>query len=219
VAAGAIAEAQVCRHERQKDGNYLYGAFGRDFTTRDGRRIMAVALTLRRWQGLVEATELHEAFATLERMMGVDLTKEGDRFEAREVIGALLKPWTGARTMAEIGEIFEPNDVCWGPYQTFIELVDSDPRCSTANPIFEQVEQPGIGAYLMPGSPLHFGVLERVPVSRAPLLGEHTDEILADLLGLSEGEIGRLHDGGGVAGPIAEPAYRRSFGGSRRGLY
>ena len=203
---GKIAEVQVARHERQKDGNYLYGAFGRDFTTREGRRIMIVALTLRQWKGLVEATGLHEAFETLERMMGVDLTKEGDRFEAREVIGALLKPWTISRTVPEIAEIFDAHGVSWGPYQTFMELVEEDARCSTANPMFDEVEQPGIGTYLMPGSPLDFGALERVPVRRAPLLGEHTDEILADVLGLSDAEIGRLHDGGVVAGTVDEPA-------------
>ncbi|MBA3359825.1 MAG: CoA transferase [Thermoleophilaceae bacterium] len=203
---GKIAEAQISRHERQKDGNYLYGAFGRDFLTKEGRRIMVVALTLRQWQGLVEATGLHESFDNLEKMMEVDLTKEGDRFEAREVIGALLKPWTSRRTLAEIGEIFDAHDVCWGPYQTFMELVEQDPRCSTENPMFEEVEQPGIGTYLTPGSPLYFGGLDRVPVRRAPLLGEHTDEILADLLGLSDAEIGRLHDGGVVAGPLGAPS-------------
>ena len=203
---GKIAEVQVARHERQKDGNYLYGAFGRDFTTREGRRIMIVALTLRQWKGLVEATGLHEAFETLERMMGVDLTKEGDRFEAREVIGALLKPWTISRTVPEIAEIFDAHGVSWGPYQSFMELVEEDARCSTANPMFDEVEQPGIGTYLMPGSPLDFGALERVPVRRAPLLGEHTDEILGDVLGLSDAEIGRLHDGGVVAGTVGEPA-------------
>jgi 2-methylfumaryl-CoA isomerase len=199
---GKIAEAQVGRHERQKDGNYLYGAFGRDFITSEGRRIMVVALTPRQWESLVEATGLHEAFALLERMMGVDLAKEGDRFEAREVIGALLKPWMSARTVAEIGEIFDGLGVSWGPYQTFMELVEQDPRCSLQNPMFEEVEQPGIGTYLMSGSPLNFGSLDRVPVRRAPLLGEHTDEILSDVLGLSDVEVGRLHDGGVVAGPV-----------------
>ncbi len=203
---GKIAEVQINGHDRPKDGNYLYGAFGRDFLTKEGRRIMVVALTLRQWEGLVEATGLHEAFDTLERMMGVDLTTEGGRFEAREVIGALLKPWTSTRTFAEIGEIFDAHGVSWGPYQTFMELVEQDPRCSTENPIFEEVEQPGIGTYLMPGSPLDFGALDRVSVRRAPLLGEHTDEILGDVLGLSETEIGRLHDGGVVAGPVSAPA-------------
>ena len=77
---GKIAEAQVLRRERRKDGNYLYGAFGRDFLTSEGRRIMIVALTGRQWQNLVEATGLQEAFGTLEKLMDVDLSREGDRF-------------------------------------------------------------------------------------------------------------------------------------------
>jgi len=203
---GKIAEAGLLRRDRLKDGNYLFGAFGRDFLTKDDRRIMIVALTLRQWKSLVEATGLSEAFQSLEKTLGVDLTKEGDRFVARELIGALLKPWTVVRTLEEIREIFNDHDVCWGPYQTFMELVDEDPRCSTDNPMFEMVEQPGIGSYLMPGSPLEFGAFERVPVRPAPALGEHTDEVLTDLLGLTDAEIGRLHDDGVVAGPVSAPA-------------
>ena len=48
----------------------------------------------------------------------------------------------------------------------------------------------------MPGSPLSFSNVERVPVRRAPLLGEHTEAILSELAGLSTVEIGRLHDEG-----------------------
>jgi 2-methylfumaryl-CoA isomerase len=198
---GKIAEAQVLGRDRVKDQNYLYGAFGRDFTTKEGRRIMVVALTLKQWASLVDATELHDAFATLEKMMGVDLRKEGDRWRAREVIGAVLKEWMVVRTEAEIAEILDRHDVCWGPYYTFREAVDEDPRCSTANPMFEELEQPGIGSYRMPGSPLCFSALERLSPTRAPSLGEHTDEILGESLGLSEAEIGRLHDEGVVAGP------------------
>jgi 2-methylfumaryl-CoA isomerase len=198
---GKIAEAQVCRRERQKEGNYLYGAFGRDFLTADGRRVMIVALTLQQWENLVEATGLDDAFATVEAAMDVDLTREGDRFAAREVIAALIKPWTTSRTLAEIREVFDRHRVCWGPYQTFLELVDHDRRCSTLNPMFEEVEQPGVGTYLMPGSPLEFSELGRLPPRRAPLLGEHTDEILAEVLALDAAEIGRLHDEGVIAGP------------------
>lgn len=199
---GKIAEAQINQRERPKDGNYLYGAFGRDFTTKEGRRIMIVALTLRQWQNLVKATGLAEVFTTCEKMLDVDLTKEGDRFQAREVIGAILKPWTIARTLEEIKTIFDAHDVCWGPYWTFLELVENDERCSPANPMFEEIEQPGIGTYLMPGSPLNFEACERLPPRRAPLLGEHTDEVLADVLGLTDAEIGRLYDDGIVGGPV-----------------
>lgn len=199
---GKIAEAQINRHERPKDGNYLYGAFGRDFLTKEGRRIMVVALTARQWEGLVEATGLHEAVEGIERLLGVDLAKEGDRFAAREVIGAVLKPWTTQHTLAEIGAIFDAHKVCWGPYQTFMELVAEDPRCSPENPMFESLEQPGIGTYLMPGSPLRFSGLERLPVRRAPLLGEHTDEVLTQVLGLRDADIAQLRDAAVIAGPV-----------------
>jgi 2-methylfumaryl-CoA isomerase len=53
----------------------------------------------------------------------------------------------------------------------------------------------------MPASPLNFGAVHRLEARCAPLLGEHTDEVLASVLGLSEGEIGRLHDQRVVAGP------------------
>jgi 2-methylfumaryl-CoA isomerase len=79
--------------------------------------------------------------------------------------------------------------------------VNEDPRCSPANPMFATLPQPGIGEYLVPGSPLEFSAQGRLPPRRAPVLGEHTDQVLAELLGLNDAEIGRLHDAGVVAGP------------------
>jgi 2-methylfumaryl-CoA isomerase len=198
---GKIAEVQIARHERVKDGNYLYGAFGRDFSTSDGRRVMIVALTKRQWDSLVAATGLGETFDAIARMMHVDLEEEGGRFAAREVLGAALRPWMVSRTLDELREIFDRHGVQWGLYQTFTQAVQSDPRVSTANPMFSEVEQPGIGTYLMPGSPLAFSGAERLTAIRAPVLGEHTDEVLAGVLGLGDAEIGRLHDDGVVAGP------------------
>jgi 2-methylfumaryl-CoA isomerase len=200
---GKIAEVQINRHERAKDGNYLYGAFGRDFSTNDGHRVMIVALTLRQWRNLVTATGLQDSFDAIARLMNVDLDEEGGRFAARELLGATLKPWVLSRTLQELRETFDEHGVSWGPYQTFTELVEHDPRCSVANPMFAEVNQPGIGTYLMPGSPLAFTGAERLRPARAPVLGEHTDEVLAGVLGLSEAEIGRLHDQGVVAGPTA----------------
>ena len=200
---GKIAEVQINRHERAKDGNYLYGAFGRDFSTKDGHRVMIVALTLRQWRNLVTATGLQDSFDAIARLMNLDLDEEGGRFAARELLGATLKPWVLSRTLQELRETFDEHGVSWGPYQTFTELVEHDPRCSVANPMFAEVNQPGIGTYLMPGSPLAFTGAERLRPARAPVLGEHTDEVLAGVLGLSQAEIGRLHDQGVVAGPTA----------------
>ena len=197
---GKIAEVQINQSERPKYGNYLYGAFGRDFATADGKRVMVVGLTGRQWANLVEATGIADACNQIEKLLDVDLSEEGDRFAAREVIGAVIKPWILSRTLDQVAKVFDDYDVCWGPYQTFSELVGRDPRCSPANPMFAEVEQPGIGTYLMPGSPLVFSEADRLPPRPAPQLGQHTDEVLSEVLGLSETEIGRLHDSGTVAG-------------------
>jgi 2-methylfumaryl-CoA isomerase len=196
---GRIAEAQLGGRDQPKDGNYLYGAFGHDFETREGRRVMVVALTARQWKALKDATGIEDACRSVEQATGHDLDSETGRFEARELIAALLRPWFAARELAEVRDVFAGTGVSWGPYQTFGQLVTEDDRVSTSNPMFAAVEHPGVGTYLMPGSPLDFGELERLPVRRAPLLGEHTEEVLADVLGLGAPEIGRLYDAGTVA--------------------
>jgi 2-methylfumaryl-CoA isomerase len=203
---GRIAEAQLGGQDQRKDGNYLYGAFGADFPTEDDRRVMVVALTARQWKALVDATGTHDAFAGIEQVTGQNLNTETGRYEARDLIAAILRPWFAQRTLAEVRERFAGTGVSWGPYQTFRQLVDEDPRASTANPMFDEIEHPGVGRYLAPASPLDFQSVGRLPVRRAPVLGEHTEEILADVLGLSEPEIGSLFDRGVVAGPTRTPA-------------
>ncbi len=197
---GRIAEAQLGGRDQPKDGNYLYGAFGHDFETRDGRRVMVVALTARQWRALQDVTELHEACRGLEQVSGHDLSSEAGRYEARDLIAALLRPWFAQREMSEVRAAFAGTGVSWGPYQTFKQLVEEDERCSPANPMFSTVEHPGLGSYLMPGSPLDVAAFAREPARRAPLLGEHTEEILGEVLGCSDAEIGRLLDRGVVAG-------------------
>jgi 2-methylfumaryl-CoA isomerase len=195
---GRIAEAQLTAQDQAKDGNYLYGAFGRDFATRDRRRVMVVALTARQWRALVEATGTATAFKSIEEATGQDLDTESGRYEARDLIYAILRPWFANRTLDEIRETFTNTGVSWGPYQTFRQLVEEDPRVSLANPMFEETEQPGIGRYLAPRSPLNLSSYGHLPLRRAPLLGEHTDEILRDLLDLSNTEIGRLRASGAI---------------------
>jgi 2-methylfumaryl-CoA isomerase len=135
------------------------------------------------------------------KKLGLDFSKEGDRYRGRREIARIFEPWFATRMLAEIRQVFNEAGITWAPYHTVREMAEHDPDCSTANEMFANVHQPGIGNYLMPGSPLDFGEHERLPVRRAPRLGEHTDEILLDTLGMSEGEVGRLHDTGVVAGP------------------
>ncbi|PDV96551.1 2-methylfumaryl-CoA isomerase [Candidatus Chloroploca asiatica] len=198
---GMIAEVMVNNTDRPRQGNYLYGAFGRDFETLDGKHVMVVGLTSLQWSCLTKATGMAEQFAALGQRLGLDLAQEGNRFRARHALADLLDPWFRARTLAEISQIFEAHRVTWAPYRSVREAIAEDPDCSTDNPMFALLEQPEIGTYLAAGSPLAFSQVPRLPVVPAPRLGEHTDEILLDMLGLTEAEVGKLHDDGIVAGP------------------
>jgi 2-methylfumaryl-CoA isomerase len=193
---GRVAEAQLGSKDTPKDGNYLYGAFGHDFATSDARRVMVVALTTRQWNSLLEVTGLAATVDAIEGAMGVELQSVSARFQARDLLAAVLQPWFEARTLQEIRTAFEGTGVSWGAYQTFSQLVREDPRCSTDNDMWEMVEHPGVGSYLMPGTPLDFSAVPRVPVRRAPQLGEHTEAVLAELLGMSTAEIGRFERDG-----------------------
>jgi 2-methylfumaryl-CoA isomerase len=197
---GFIAEAQL-GDERERHGNYLFGAFGRDFVCADGERVMVVAITGKQWRTLCEATALGEAMAQLGRKLGLDLALEGDRFKARLEIARSLEGWIAARSRAQVAGAFDRHGVCWGRYQTLQQLVHGDEACSQDNPMFKTIEQPGVGRYLAPGSPLDFSAADRIPPGPAPRLGEHTEQVLVELLGLGSAEFGRLHDRGIVAGP------------------
>jgi 2-methylfumaryl-CoA isomerase len=198
-ALGHVAEAQINGTERARFGNDIYGAYGTTFTTADGVMVYAVGISPKQWSGLLEATDATEAVATIEAERGVSFRDEGERFAHRDAITAAVAPWIAAHSIDEVAARFDSLGVCWGRYQTFTELVDHDPRCSTESELFREVDQPDIGTYLTPGSPVAFDGRLPVEPTRAPRLGEHTEEILADTLGLTPAEIGALHDDGIVA--------------------
>ncbi len=196
---GFIAEAQMGA-ERPRYGNYLFGAFGKDFTTQDGERVMVIGLTARQWKSLCAATESEAAMQALAAKLSLDLSCEGNRFTAREEIGDVFQRWIGQQPYRAVEARFNDHGVCWSRYQTIKQMVDDDPECSQANPMFQSIQQPNIGAILAAGAPWEFSAYERSPVQPAPELGAHTDEVLANVVGLSSAEIGRLHDQGIIAG-------------------
>ena len=189
---GNIAEVTINDEDRQKAGNYLYGAFGRDFLSKDGIRVMIVGLTPRQWRGIVKAMGIATAIEELASNRGVDLSQEGERFKFRVELAALVEPWFAANEYVHISEVFDEHAVCYGPYRTFRELVEDDDDCSSDNPMMGSITQPGIGEYMASGSPVRFAKENNLPAMRAPTLGEHTEEILKQELGLNDTEVGRL---------------------------
>ena len=191
---GFIAEAER-GIERPRYGNDLFGSYGRDFLTSDQQRIMVVALTVKQWTNLVTACGLESEMHDLEIRLQRNFALEGDRFKSRNEISQLIEQVINSKTQAALSELFDRKGVCWGRYQTVKELVETDPSCSIENPLFRKMKQPGIGETLIPAIPLTFDG-ERILPRPAPILGEHTEQVLLDVIGLSSAAFGKLVDKG-----------------------
>ena len=193
---GLMAEAELLGTDRPSIGNHIYGAFGRDFGTSDSQRVMVAGISASQWTALCKACGLDASFAEMD---------DAKRFAARETIAAKVEAWCLKRDFAEVERVFNLNKVCWGRYRTVSDLIANDPRVSLTNPVFERVDTPGIGEHLTAGATVSIVGVKREPVHPAPWLGQHTEEVLAQVLGLGSGEIGGLFDAGIVAGPDRDP--------------
>jgi 2-methylfumaryl-CoA isomerase len=198
---GQIAEARLTGDRPRQDNN-LFGAFGRDFALKDGRRIMVVAITARQWRGLVGALSLEAEIAALEDALGVSFaTHEWLRHQHRAQLNPLFEAAFARRTAAELAPAFESEGVCWSEYRTLAEAA-VDRAIFDDNPVFGRPAHPSGLDYPAPGAAATLAGARRSETRGAPRLGADTDAVLADLLGLSSAEIGRLHDEGLVAGAI-----------------
>jgi 2-methylfumaryl-CoA isomerase len=198
-ALGQIGEVMLSCADRPRMGNALFGAFGRDFVTGSGDRLMVVAITPRQWSGLLAVLGIEAEVAALERELAVSFARDdGVRFRHRERLFALVETAMAARATADLTEGFEARGVCWGPYQGLAEAVTTDPYFTTANPVLSDIDHPSGARYPAPGAPATLTPGERRPARPAPSLGADTGAVLAQVLGLGEDEIARLR-GAGIA--------------------
>ncbi|QFY07578.1 2-methylfumaryl-CoA isomerase [Nonomuraea phyllanthi] len=198
---GYLAEAQLSDTPRERCGNHVYGTFGRDFATADGGRVMVVALTVRHWRDLLAATGLTEVVAALAAALGVDFAEESERYRHRRVLGGLLAGWFEARPLAEAESALGATRVLWSAYRSFAELAALLP----ANPLMARLVQPGAGEHWAPGSPVVMDG-EQAPPEPAPLVGQHTAEVLRDRLGLSAADLAKLRRDGVIRDAGGAPA-------------
>ena len=196
---GTLAEAELSGQDRPRLGNDLFGAFGRDFTTADGQRLMVVAITPRQWSGLIDILGIAPGVQALEQELGTRFAAdEGERFIHRARLYPLFAAAFATKLAADLIPAFEARGVCWGRYQGLSHALAHDPALSAHNPVLTPVQHPG-GAYLTPGAAATLPADTRQPQAASPPLGRDTEEVLAGILGLSGPEIARLHDAGVVA--------------------
>ena len=198
---GQIAEVLVHGEDRPRIGNDLYGALGRDFGTADGKRVMIVAITGKQWNSVVKALGIAEPVAAIEAELGVSFAHEGQRFIHRTRLFAPIQVALARLTLAEAALALNGTGVCWSVYKKLSQAVADEPGFVSGNPVFADRAHPAGYTYPTPGAAATFSGLTRSDAGRAPRLGEHTDEVLSHLLGMSSQEIARLHDDKVVVGP------------------
>jgi len=192
---GGIAEVLHAGANRPRLGNTVYGLFGRDFVTRDGQRTMIVVVTHRQWANLLTALNLTGAVAAIEAQRGVSFAKDdGLRFDHRDALFPLFEAAIGARDHADLAAAFDAGGIVYSAYRTMLDAVLDD-RLVGQNPMFSpSTNNPSGFAYPAAGS---FGTVpqqDRGAPLPAPRNGQHSEEVLAERLNLSSGDIARLID-------------------------
>jgi crotonobetainyl-CoA:carnitine CoA-transferase CaiB-like acyl-CoA transferase len=127
-----------------------------------------------------------------------------ERARRIEEVDAVIEGWLTGRTKAEVVETLLEANVPCAPVRTVGEMVD-DPHLRERG-MLHDLPNPGEGREEtpVPGMPVRFADGEDPDVSRAPFLGEHTEEVLHELAGYSEAELDRL-DGVGESGTGSDP--------------
>ncbi|MBV1918354.1 MAG: CoA transferase [Sphingomonadaceae bacterium] len=197
---GNLAEVLQSGADRPRSGNNLFGAFGRDFVSADGARVMLVAITPKQWNGLVSALGIGDELAALESQIGTSLAKdEGARFTHRDRVDPIFEKAIASFALDKLGPMFDGAGCTWSVYRSLHEALETEPRMFAENPIFSDVTHAGGASYPTPGAAARIPGDERAPAAPSPSIGQHTDEVLSDLLNMDSGEIARLHDDGLVA--------------------
>ncbi len=193
--SGAMAEMLYRGADRERLGNAIWGAFGRDFRSKDGTRFMVAALTPKQWDGLVTAFGVEAEIAALEQECGVRFA-DGDRprFEHRHALFDLFQSRADALSWDDLASRMGAQGCTFERYRTMHEaandavLVDQNPLFTRTNANPSGFEYPATRSFAnIPGR-------EAAPPAPAPYLGQHTEQVLAERLGLSSGAIGDLID-------------------------
>ena len=109
-----------------------------------------------------------------------------------------IEQWTMTKSKFEVMNICNPLDIPSGPILSMKELAEEQSLRETGTIV--EVDHPTRGAYLSVGNPIKLSA-SPADVKRSPLLGEHTDEILASVLGYSGEEIAAIKEAGATEPP------------------
>ncbi len=127
-----------------------------------------------------------------------DYAKPPARLPRLKHIFATIEEWTMTKTKFEVMEICNKVDIPVGPILSMKEIAEEPSLRETGTVV--EVDHPTRGKYLTVGNPVKMSD-SPTEVTRSPLLGEHTDEVLKKELGYSAKEIAEIKASGAVTPP------------------
>jgi formyl-CoA transferase len=131
-----------------------------------------------------------------------DYAKPKDRLPHLKQIFDRIEQWTMTKTKFEAMEILNKYDIPCGPILSMKEIAEEKSLRDTGTVV--EVDHPTRGKYLTVGLPIKLSD-SRADVTRSPLLGEHTEEILRDVLKFDERKVADFM-GSGALTPAAKAA-------------
>jgi formyl-CoA transferase len=122
-----------------------------------------------------------------------EYSKPAVRLPKLNAIFARCEEWTMTKTKFEVMDILNKDDIPCGPILSMKELAEDASLRATGTIV--EVDHPHRGKYLSVGNPIKLSASPTV-VTRSPLLGEHTDEILGAVLGYTSDEVAAIKASG-----------------------
>jgi len=132
-----------------------------------------------------------------------DYAKPAARLPKLRHIFNTIEQWTMTKTKFEVMDILNKYDIPCGPILSMKEIAEEPSLRKTGTVV--EVDHPKRGKYLSVGNPIKLSD-SPTEVKRSPLLGEHTEEILRDVLNFNESQIREVK----AAGALEEPPARKA---------
>ncbi|HWA48874.1 MAG TPA: formyl-CoA transferase [Dongiaceae bacterium] len=132
-----------------------------------------------------------------------DYAKPPARLPRLKHIFDTIEQWTMTKTKFEAMDILNKYDIPCGPILSMKELAEEPSLRKTGTVV--EVDHPTRGKYLSVGNPIKLSD-SPTDVRRSPLLGEHTAEILREVLGYSEADLARVQSSGAIGEPATAAA-------------
>ena len=127
-----------------------------------------------------------------------DYAKPPARLTRLNAIFARIEQWTMTKNKFEAMDILNKDDIPCGPILSMKELIEDQSLRATGTVV--EVDHPERGKYFSVGNPIKMSD-SPTEVKRSPLLGEHTDEVLRQVLGFTDHQVAEIHDSGALDPP------------------